>query len=332
MPCANWSVNAAGTLYKYKDTTGTPKVGKIKAGLLMVVSPGMGGLPVPNGDAAITAQVTVGTDRYCLRFIGTGDGDKFLVKDATAGSCPQTCGNNVIDAGEQCDGSSAGTCAAGCGPGCTCLPTSPCGDNLRVGSEQCDGTDASACPGQCQSNCTCPVCGDNSVGGTEQCDGSAQNGACAPELCSPFCTCTSLPVCGDNFVDFGEECDGSGTFGASCSPAQCQSDCTCADSVCGNNVVEDGENCDPPGSQCGVPGTCNSGCFCDNLTCGVSPTCGGDCPAGGSCADLPGGCVCAGPIGGCGTVPTCGGSCPADYECRLTGFIETCTCIAGDIP
>jgi len=31
-----------------------------------------------------------------------------------------------------------------------------CGNNLREGSEQCDGTDAAACPGQCLGNCTCP--------------------------------------------------------------------------------------------------------------------------------------------------------------------------------
>ena len=91
MPCENWTTNGKGTLYKYKDEAGVPKVGKITAGLLKVVSPaGMGGFPVPNGAAAtVYVQVTVGTDKYCMTFTGAGDGAKFLVKDATAGACCQ---------------------------------------------------------------------------------------------------------------------------------------------------------------------------------------------------------------------------------------------------
>ena len=59
MPCANWSANSAGTLYKYKNTSGTPKVVKVKAGLLKIVSPGMGGFPVPNGAATVSVQVSL---------------------------------------------------------------------------------------------------------------------------------------------------------------------------------------------------------------------------------------------------------------------------------
>ena len=110
MPCENWTTNGKGTLYKYKDEAGVPKVGKIKAGLLKVVSPaGMGGFPVPNGAAAtVYVQVTVGTDKYCMTFTGAGDGDKFLVKDATAGACCQAntggfCWFLSFLAGENCD-------------------------------------------------------------------------------------------------------------------------------------------------------------------------------------------------------------------------------------
>lgn len=38
MPCENWSANTKGTLYKYKDKTGAPKVAKLKAGRLKVKS------------------------------------------------------------------------------------------------------------------------------------------------------------------------------------------------------------------------------------------------------------------------------------------------------
>ena len=126
MPCANWSANGAGTLYKYKDTTGTPKVGKIKDGLLTVISPGMGGFPVPNGVWTVTAEVAIGTDKYCMSFSGTGDGDKFLVKDqAGVGTCAvsQTCGNNVREGTEICDGTDS--CPQGCSSDCSSCPP-PC--------------------------------------------------------------------------------------------------------------------------------------------------------------------------------------------------------------
>ncbi len=88
MPCANWSTNGGGTLYKYKDTAGVPKIAKIKAGLLKVVSPaGMAGFPVPSGATSVYVEVQVGSDKYCMTFTGTGDGNKFLVKDAAASAC-----------------------------------------------------------------------------------------------------------------------------------------------------------------------------------------------------------------------------------------------------
>src|SRR5262245_32464653 len=88
MPCEKWVTNGSGSLYKYKDSAGVPKTAKVKAGLLKVGSPdGIGGFSVPTGDATVSVEVTVGTDKYCMAFTGTGDGNKFLVKDAPAGSC-----------------------------------------------------------------------------------------------------------------------------------------------------------------------------------------------------------------------------------------------------
>jgi acetyl esterase/lipase len=65
------------------------KIAKVKAGLLKVVAKGSA-VPVPNGPATINVVLSLdgGTNLYCMRFTGTGDGAKFLVKDSAAGICP----------------------------------------------------------------------------------------------------------------------------------------------------------------------------------------------------------------------------------------------------
>ncbi len=96
------------------------------------------------------------------------DGNACTVGDTCAnGTCGggPSCGDGVIQAGcgETCDGTSVGSCAAGCiaagQPGaCTCAPVPRCGDNqVNQVSEQCDGTANAACPGACRSDCTCPA-------------------------------------------------------------------------------------------------------------------------------------------------------------------------------
>ncbi len=77
---------------------------------------------------------------------------------AATPSPPPLCGNGTIDAGEQCDGSAAGSpCPGACTPLCQC-PV--CGDGVvDQPNEECDGADAPTCPGLCQPNCACPgVC------------------------------------------------------------------------------------------------------------------------------------------------------------------------------
>jgi Tol biopolymer transport system component len=173
----------------------------------------------------------------------------------------EVCGNGILNAGEQCDGS-AGACPGTCLTNCTCAatptstptrtptfglpplpgtptitptrtptrtptssPTAPltCGNNILEGVEQCDGTADGACPGGCLSNCVCAVCGDEVVNGAEQCDGD-NDGAC-PGGCDEECLCTGS-VCGDNFVDEDEDCDGTDDLAC---PGQCDNECACPD-------------------------------------------------------------------------------------------------------
>jgi cysteine-rich repeat protein len=94
LPASGWSTNGSGTLFKYKNGAApggasVVKGVKIKAGLLKVGAEGLP-FPVPNGAASIDVVLTLdgGTNTYCMTFTGTGDGNKFLVKDAPAGACP----------------------------------------------------------------------------------------------------------------------------------------------------------------------------------------------------------------------------------------------------
>jgi cysteine-rich repeat protein len=132
LPKTLWSTNGSVTLFKYKNASapGGPsvvKIAMIKPGLLKVVAKGLP-FAVPNGAATIAVVLSIDgkNNTYCMTFGGTGDGSKFLAKDAGAGTCstdtptetPTTnatptdtptptvtpaCGNGVIEAGEECD-------------------------------------------------------------------------------------------------------------------------------------------------------------------------------------------------------------------------------------
>ena len=64
------------------------------------------------------------------------------------------CGNGVIDAGEACDdgSSNSDTMPDACRTDCS-LAT--CGDNVKDSIEQCDGADIGDCPGSCAGDCAC---------------------------------------------------------------------------------------------------------------------------------------------------------------------------------
>ena len=94
LPSSNWSTNGSGSLFKYKNASAPSgpsivKIAKVKPGLLKVVAKGLP-IPVPNGPATINVVLRLdgGTNSYCMTFTGTGDGAKFLVKDAATGICP----------------------------------------------------------------------------------------------------------------------------------------------------------------------------------------------------------------------------------------------------
>ena len=186
---------------------------------------------------------------------------------------PASCGNNVLDANEQCDTGHDGACPGQCQPDCRCPSVATCGDGqINQPSEICDGIDDDVCPGACQSDCTCgaTTCGNNVTEPGEQCDGSADT-AC-PGACQGDCSCGAF--CGNGTVEGSEQCDGSGSV--ACPEAACQSDCTCGP-FCGNNSLDQGEECDGPGTGA-CEGTCQGDCQC-------SPVCGDNLREAGELCD-----------------------------------------------
>jgi len=136
------------------------------------------------------------------------------------------CGNEVLETGEDCDGSDLGaeTCVSlgfvygtlACSPSCTfdTSACSNCGNGVVDAGEDCDGADLG---GQ-----TCQDLGF--VGGALAC-----SGACTFDT-------SSCSNCGNGQIDTGEACDGPNLGGQTCQSQgfssgslSCGSDCTSFD-------------------------------------------------------------------------------------------------------
>jgi hypothetical protein len=167
-----------------------------------------------------------------------------------------TCGNGLIDTGEQCDGANLN--------GQTCLLQGfasgllSCTSNCLLSTLGCISLEPTPVPVP-----TVPVCGNGIVEGTEQCDGADLNGqTCVSKgyvkgtlSCSSTCkyVTTKCSMCGNGKIDPGEWCDGKNLNGQSCTTRGYTGgtllcyECTfntfhC--NQCGNGIVEKGEQCD----------------------------------------------------------------------------------------
>ncbi|MBI5505360.1 MAG: DUF4215 domain-containing protein, partial [Deltaproteobacteria bacterium] len=209
------------------------------------------------------------------------DPEDVAVKVAVAGN---RCGNDVVEAGEQCDG------GIGCNANCT---ATGCGNEVLDAGEECDDGNLLA-DDHCSASCTAAFCGDGIRNiWAEQCDDG--NGS-ENDQCPGTCT---RPYCGDGFVRTGvEECDDGNTSQTdaclnSCAAARCGDGmlreevevcddgdqwsgnaCTdaCQAAFCGDGAVWFGvEECDPADPF--FDGGCTADCKLTN-PCDIEGACG----------------------------------------------------------
>lgn len=194
--------------------------------------------------------------------------------DGVNGTCqPAACGDGFVylpgyGGTEACDD---GNAAAGDGCDAACaLELLSCGDGILDPGEECDlgaansDTESGACPTTCRSSCACPSCGDGVVDYAlgEECDDWNNLGG---DGCGTACTLEPIATCGDGSVDIalGEQCDdGNAANGDGCS-ATCQFETLGL--TCGNGAVDGLEICDDS-RQCADGTPCTDDTICMGLS------------------------------------------------------------------
>ena len=235
---------------------------------------------------------TLACNRTCDDFVTTG------CTDST------TCGNGIVETGEECDGVDiqGATCANKVGAGS--VGTVLCGNNCKY-------FNLSGCS-------AASTCGNGNLDLGEVCEvGNLQGKTCADIVgpgstgtlkCGPTCYtfdtsgCSAATTCGNGKGDENEVCDGNYVAGLTCADVvgfgskgtlRCNSTCTAFDTIsctpevtCGNGRLDAGEVCDGAflnGASCssrvgfGSTGEikCNSNCSgYDTSACSAVVTCG----------------------------------------------------------
>ncbi|MDD9944796.1 MAG: hypothetical protein OXU20_27390 [Myxococcales bacterium] len=209
--------------------------------------------------------------------------------------CSPECGNNVVEAGETCDGScqSRNAClmmASGCRTAEYVGSPGNCNVDCRLGTiTQPSGSRSdSCCPDGANVNMStydvdCPdFCGNGVKEGNEKCDGD----------------CPSLAFCRNQVTDPCKEGYRTGN------PNQCNAECAVRDKPPG----EPGDGCCPPGfnnntdSDC--PASCNNGELEMGELCDDGPGSTNRCPTGADCRAMAGMCR-AGMVSGTGCQRRC---------------------------
>ena len=222
------------------------------------------------------------------------------------GTCiPATCGDGIVEQGEDCDFAAANGAGSGCEVtckfSCTKQPESCVTQDLCAGTSACTSVTVSGHAGQkcvvgtppqngtpCPNNGTCSggscrtaLCGNGTLDNGEQCDFGTLNGPGTG--CETNCTfsCTKVPnscpnadacspqtqACVSVVVSgkTGQKCQ-AGTQLASC--AACGTGAVCATGRCSTSICGDGCVDAAKGEQCEPPNTANCDATCHNIICG----------------------------------------------------------------
>lgn len=173
------------------------------------------------------------------------------------------CGNNIIDPGEECDGTADTTCSGSCRPDCTC---DPCHLIVQPNAYA-PNTPATTCappfpfiisnPASCSDltgeavvfEVTSPF---SVVSGGHFTVSAGQTA----NLDVQFCPATTGPFNHSLVFTTNHGHEVRSLQGTATAPP-----------VCGNGTLEGNEVCDPPGSTCGTNGTCSADCLSCQSNC-----------------------------------------------------------------
>ncbi|MCA9637018.1 MAG: hypothetical protein KC420_13410, partial [Myxococcales bacterium] len=152
-----------------------------------------------------TSDVTEGPD---TSMTGSSTGSESGPATSSTGGPPPSCGNGIVEPGEECDEGDANGPEAPCSDACV---LGFCGDAIVQPAlgEACDlGAGLNHEHGACTDECMDATCGDGKVFlGVEECDDGEQNQAGLYDGYTPM-TCTLGPRCGDGELQKPqEECD-----------------------------------------------------------------------------------------------------------------------------
>ncbi len=167
--------------------------------------------------------------------------------DTDTGGVVTTCGDGVMDDGEECDDGENNGDTAACLTDCT---KATCGDGkVQEGVEDCDDANFIT-HDDCTNDCKAATCGDGiwaegAATPAEECDLGANNGPTS--LCLADCT-IAPSTCGNMVAEIGEACDG-----ASPAPNPANLCMSCVPELCGDSMVQAPEQCDGDGA-------CTPGC------------------------------------------------------------------------
>ena len=188
--------------------------------------PAMSGFRPP-GSLSNPGPVTL-VGRDCVTGPGLNDTFLLIIKGTlTQVFVPGTCGDGVLNAGEQCDDANT---AGGDGCSASCQ-LEVCGNGVVDVGELCDDGNTVGGDGW-SAACQTEICGNAVLDPGEQCDDGNTAGG---DGCSAIC---QYEVCGNAVVDPAEQCDdGNLASGDGCS-AICQIE------ICGNGVLDPPEECD----------------------------------------------------------------------------------------